>query len=180
VSDFFSWLTNPDGGLAALVAFVMLVVGLRWFIGPLRREDRHGATTIHPPQLSSDWDIDFDSLRLTAAVYSASEDRAKRGLARALLRILDAVKYAHEQRGDDRCWMDITKVYEAAGLPPPDTRVGDQAAMLENCRRFVTLRCNGGGPWRTYAELEKSLGPRRVSGAHCRGADGIVLRRHRR
>lgn len=68
--------------------------------------------------------------------------------------VLRAVKYAHEQRADDKCWMDIAKVYEAAGLPPPDASVGDPEAMLKNCHRYVTAYCEG-GPWRTYAELEQ-------------------------
>ena|SRR5258706_11303088 len=71
-----------------------------------------------------------------------------------LVTLLDAIKYAHEQRADDRCWMDVAKVYEAAGLPPPDTSVGDKSKMLANCMRYVDRYCTeGDSAWRSYAEL---------------------------
>jgi hypothetical protein len=66
-----------------------------------------------------------------------------------------AIKECHGQHADDRCWMDFTKVYEAAGLPPPDNSVGDKVAMRKNCDRFVDHYCEGGGNWPSYAELEK-------------------------
>jgi hypothetical protein len=68
-------------------------------------------------------------------------------------RLAAAVREHHSQRADDLCWMDDDKLYEAAGLPPRDRRVGDKAAMLENCRRFIERRCEGGG-WPTYREVE--------------------------
>lgn len=75
---------------------------------------------------------------------------------RTLVGVAAAVVYCHAQRRDDRCWMDVAKVYEAAGLPPPDASVGDQAAMLENCKRYVEVHCTG-GPWPSYRELEAEV-----------------------
>ncbi len=72
-------------------------------------------------------------------------------------RVTAAVKEHHDQKADDRCWMDDDKLYAAVGLSPPDRRVGDKAAMLENCKRFVSNRCDGGGPWKSYRELEAEL-----------------------
>ena len=68
-------------------------------------------------------------------------------------RLLAAIRKHHAQRADDRCHLDDEELYAAAGLPPADTRVGDKAAMLKNCERFLERRC-AGGHWPTYAELE--------------------------
>lgn len=69
--------------------------------------------------------------------------------------LLQAVIAHHGQRADDRCFLDDHLVYAAAGLPVADNRVGDKAAMLENCKRFIDKRCAGGG-WASYAELESA------------------------
>ena len=73
-------------------------------------------------------------------------------------RLLDAIREVHSQHADDLCWMpaDVNKIFAAAGLPPQDLRVGDKAAMLKNCERYVEC-LQSGGPWRTYAELEAEL-----------------------
>jgi hypothetical protein len=69
---------------------------------------------------------------------------------------LDAVKEHHDQKADDRCIEDDTKLYAAFGLPPADHRVGDKAAMLENCALFIERRCESGG-WSSYVELEARI-----------------------
>ncbi len=69
-------------------------------------------------------------------------------------KLLEAVKKMHSQHADDRCWMDADAVYEAAGLPPVDKTVGDKEAMRRNCDRFIDRQCEGGGGWKSYAELE--------------------------
>lgn len=69
-------------------------------------------------------------------------------------RLRTAIAEHHAQRADDRCIADDDRLYAAAGLPPCDRRVGDKEAMLENCKRFIERRCEGGGPWKSYAELE--------------------------
>lgn len=74
-------------------------------------------------------------------------------------KLLAAIKEHHEQKADDRCWMDDAKLYAAAGLdsPPFHIHIGDPDAMLANCKRFIAQRCNAGGPWKSYAELEQQL-----------------------
>lgn len=71
-----------------------------------------------------------------------------------LEKLREAVKKHHDQRADDRCFLDDAELYAAAGLESADVRVGDKDAMLENCKRFLAQRCEGGGPWKSYAELE--------------------------
>ncbi len=63
-----------------------------------------------------------------------------------------AVKRHHDQIADDRCRFDDDELYAAFGLPPADYRVGDKAAMLENCKAFIEKRCDSGF-WRSYQEL---------------------------
>lgn len=66
----------------------------------------------------------------------------------------EAIVTHRSQKADDRCIEDDDRLYEALGDGIKcDRRVGDKAAMLENCRRFIDIRCEGGG-WRSYAELE--------------------------
>ena len=76
-------------------------------------------------------------------------------------RLRAAIAEHHGQKADDRCIGDDDRLYQAAGLSPCDRRVGDQAAMLENCRRFIEQRTEGGG-WPTYRELEKERDQLRV------------------
>lgn len=76
-------------------------------------------------------------------------------LADEVERLHAAIIDHRAQRGDDRCWTDDQKLYAVLGDGDQgDNRVGDKAAMLKNCDRFLTNRCEGGGPWKTYAELE--------------------------
>ena len=77
-------------------------------------------------------------------------------LARQFIRLREAVAWHHGQKADDRCIEDDDRLYAAAGLPPCDRRVGDKTAMLENCKRFIERRCEGGG-WPSYAELELQM-----------------------
>ena len=62
----------------------------------------------------------------------------------------------HSQKADDRCVEDDDRLYEAAGLPPCDRRVGSKEEMIKNCIRFIERRCKQ-GYWPTYAELENRL-----------------------
>lgn len=78
------------------------------------------------------------------------EFRAERDKLRA------AIADHHSQKADDRCFLDDDKLYEAAGLPAVDRRVGDKEAMLKNCARFLDKRCEAGG-WPTYRELEQQI-----------------------
>lgn len=67
--------------------------------------------------------------------------------------LLDVILDVHSQRGDDVCWMDIDRIFLAAGLTVPDRAVGDKTAMKRNCDRFIDTMCSG-GPWTSYAQLE--------------------------
>lgn len=64
-----------------------------------------------------------------------------------------AIEAHHAQKADDRCVEDDDRIYEAAGLPPCDRRVGSKEDMLRNCERFIDRRCEG-GHWPSYVELE--------------------------
>ena len=67
----------------------------------------------------------------------------------------DAIREHRNQRADDRCWLDDLTLYAVLNDDVvTDNRVGDQCAMLRNCERFIKNRCDGGGPWKSYAELE--------------------------
>jgi hypothetical protein len=67
-----------------------------------------------------------------------------------------AIKTHRMQKADDRCIEDDDRLYEALGDGIKcDRRVGNLQAMLENCKRFIKNRCEAGGPWNSYAELEK-------------------------
>jgi hypothetical protein len=68
-----------------------------------------------------------------------------------------AIAEHHGQKADDRCIEDDDRLYAAAGLPPCDRRVGGKEEMLENCRRFIQNRCQGGG-WPSYRQLEEACG----------------------
>lgn len=77
-------------------------------------------------------------------------------LATEVAKLRNAITEHHKQKADDRCWMDDVVLYNAAGLPAPDFRVGDKAAMKANCDRFIDRRC-AGGHWPSYADLEAEL-----------------------
>jgi len=87
-------------------------------------------------------------------------------------RLQEAIAEHHRQKADDRCREDDDKLYAAAGLPPVDRRVGDKAAMLANCARFIERRCEGGG-WPSYAELEKQIADYRLVIMAMVGFDGV-------
>lgn len=70
--------------------------------------------------------------------------------------LLAVIRDVHSQHADDLCWMDIDRIFAAAGLPVPDRRVGGKAAMLKNCERFIDGLCQGGG-WKSYRELEAQV-----------------------
>lgn len=78
-------------------------------------------------------------------------------LAEENRKLKDAIQTHRAQKADDRCIEDDDRLYEALGDGIKcDRRVGDKAAMLENCRRFIERRCDG-GHWPTYQELETEV-----------------------
>lgn len=107
-------------------------------------------------------EADRHAMRAEARQFKAAMGWAKSGgesielLLAEVERLEAAIKKHHAQKADDRCWMDDDVLYEAAGLPVVDRHVGDKAAMLANCERFLNNRCEG-GRWPSYAELEKKI-----------------------
>jgi hypothetical protein len=73
-------------------------------------------------------------------------------------RLRAAVHRHYDQHADDLCVFDDNELYAAFGLGPRVPTVGDPAAMLANCQRFIAQRCQPGGGWKSYAELEAELG----------------------
>lgn len=69
----------------------------------------------------------------------------------------DAIRTHRSQKADDRCIEDDDRLYAVLqdGVTC-DRHVGDKAAMLHNCARFIQNRCEA-GQWLTYAELEAEL-----------------------
>ncbi len=67
--------------------------------------------------------------------------------------LLAVIQEVHGQRADDLCWMDIDRIFAAAGLSVPDRSVGDKEAMKANCHRFIDRMC-AGGKWKSYVDLE--------------------------
>lgn len=70
--------------------------------------------------------------------------------------LMDVIRKVHLQFADDTCWMDIDKIFAAAGLPVPDRRVGNKEEMKVNCARFIDTMCKG-GEWPSYVEIETEL-----------------------
>lgn len=72
-------------------------------------------------------------------------------------RLRAAIQAHRAMKADDRCVEDDDRLYAALGDGVScDRRVGDKAAMLANCERFIDRRCEGGG-WLSYAEQENHL-----------------------
>lgn len=66
-----------------------------------------------------------------------------------------AIENHRDQKADDRCWMDDQELYKVLNDGNlGDNRVGDKAAMMVNCARFIDTRC-ADGSWQSYAELEQ-------------------------
>lgn len=79
---------------------------------------------------------------------------AVRALHAEVERLRAAIAKHRSQKADDRCIEDDDELYAALGDGIKcDRRVGDKIAMLHNCERFITRRCEGGG-WLSYVELE--------------------------
>lgn len=68
-----------------------------------------------------------------------------------------AIRTHRDQKADDRCWMDDKVLYETLGPVPEGCNViCDPTKMLENCKRYIAVRCQG-GPWKSYQELEEQI-----------------------
>jgi len=92
-------------------------------------------------------------------------------------KLLAAIKEHHDQKADDRCIEDDTRLYAAAGLEPADHHVGDKNAMLENCKRFIEKRCLP-GKWKNYTELEQELALERSAHEQTKHQLDLMTDRH--
>lgn len=95
-------------------------------------------------------------LRPEDAVFIGTARTALPAALRRLIHLETVIRDAHSQRADDCCWMDVDRIFAAIGLPVPDRRVGDKAAMLANCGRFLDVLCSS-GHWPSYADLEREI-----------------------
>lgn len=78
-------------------------------------------------------------------------------LAAEAEQLRSAIVAHRSQKADDRCIEDDDRLYSVLGDGIKcDRRVGDKAAMLENCKRFIERRCESGN-WKSYAELESEV-----------------------
>jgi len=55
-------------------------------------------------------------------------------------RLVLAVKKHHDQKGDDRCWLDDATLYQETGLQGAETALPGRDEFLENCSRFHESR----------------------------------------
>lgn len=67
--------------------------------------------------------------------------------------LLAVIRDVHSQPNDDLCWLDIDRIFAAAGLPVPDRC--NKAAMQRN-ERFIDVTCEGCSK-KSYAELEAEI-----------------------
>lgn len=101
-------------------------------------------------------------------------------------KLLDAIRWHRDQRGDDRCWLDDEQLYMLLpeGYLPPLREV---AVELANCERYLRLRRNPKteyvSPQRRIEELEAEASSLRemlrrseAAGASARLALGECLR----
>jgi hypothetical protein len=90
-------------------------------------------------------------------------------LSNEIVRLRSAIETHRAQKADDRCILDDDELYAVLGDGIKcDRRVGDKAAMLHNCERFIERRCEGGG-WPTYVELEQKVAELMKENAELRG-----------
>lgn len=102
-------------------------------------------------ELEDERDCANNALSITGRDKDALKKREAELHAR-LVKLEAGIAEHAAQKADDRCIEDDDRLYALVGAKC-DRRVGDKAAMLANCARFIEQRCEGGG-WPTYAELE--------------------------
>jgi hypothetical protein len=123
--------------------------------------------TVHDRKLADDIVASFNAPKKDEVIDKILEDLGDRHnydaiiKARASLiafkRVLSAIKYHHGQKGGDRCFLDINRIYTAAGLPPGDFKVGNKFEMAKECLNFIDKDCINGGFWTSNAELTETI-----------------------
>lgn len=68
------------------------------------------------------------------------------------------IRYARDQKGDNRCWLDWLLIWEMLDSTPPfPTRLPPRRKMLQHCRYFYeNTNCDSPDPTPQNAILEKS------------------------
>lgn len=63
-------------------------------------------------------------------------------LQEEVLKLRAAIRYHKDQKGDDRCWVDDLRLYEALpeGSDGHDSTLPSEKIFLENCKRFCRSR----------------------------------------
>lgn len=125
--------------------FEILSVELAWMVELIERQRQR----IH------DLETNCDPAGMVATNALLSDQNS--ALQRKIEMQHKAVAWHRAQLRDDRCWKDHNELYAAFGLPPGDFGVGDQCAMLENCKRYLAQETIAGGGWKSYADLEVLL-----------------------
>lgn len=154
----WAWESWKDGWPLG-VESDMAVVGPRQFLshglvatGPKREDDGAYYEVAHGITLDDGAYILGDIP--DGRYIEAADPTTVAALARDWLALRAAIRTHRDQKADDRCIEDDDRLYAALGDGIKcDRRVGDKAAMLANCQRFIENRCEG-GEWRSYAELE--------------------------
>lgn len=74
-------------------------------------------------------DIDLDSMSIEELKLEAKKLR-------------DSIRYHRDQKGDDRCWVDDLRLYEALpeGAVGHDSTLPTEEVFLANCKRFCQSR----------------------------------------
>ena len=58
------------------------------------------------------------------------------------IKLRSVIRYHKDQKGDDRCWVDDLRLYEALPEGPVghDSTLPTEEVFLENCKRFCQSR----------------------------------------
>lgn len=70
-----------------------------------------------------------------------------------ILKLRKEIRYCRDQKGDDRCWMDLERLYQLLpeGYTPPER---DTTIELENCKKYIES-CNN--PYTQYVSPQRRI-----------------------
>lgn len=86
--------------------------------------------------------------------HKVRQSKDERELEEERDKLKTAIRTHRDQRGDDRCWMDDQKLYEALGESAGDNSLPPKEKFLANCSRFYDNRCRN-AEWKSYQEIEE-------------------------
>lgn len=70
-------------------------------------------------------------------------------------RLKSAIRNHRDQRGNDRCHIDDSALYEALGEPQPNTALPPREAFLAECARFYECRQKPGDVYMAHAKAAR-------------------------